>query len=67
MLYELAFGKDAFQRGSAAEIMTAIIREDTEALLAIVPAPFRWIVAYAFQTDGMSSDNEIRDLLIEKL
>jgi serine/threonine protein kinase len=44
VLYELAAGKRAFQRGSAAEIMTAIIREDIEPLPGSVPAPFRWIV-----------------------
>ncbi|HXJ38424.1 MAG TPA: protein kinase, partial [Bryobacteraceae bacterium] len=44
VLYELAAGKRAFRRGSAAEIMTAIIREDAEPLPASLPAPFRWIV-----------------------
>lgn len=44
VLYELAAGKKAFPRGSAAEIMTAIIREDAEPLPTSVPAPFRWIV-----------------------
>ena len=44
VLYELATGKRAFQRGSAPETMTAIIREDAEPLPDRVPAPLRWIV-----------------------
>jgi serine/threonine protein kinase len=44
VLYELATGKRAFQRGSAAETMTAIIREDAEPLPASVPAPLRWVI-----------------------
>ena len=42
VLYELATGKRAFQRGSGAETMVAIIREDAEPLPASVPAPLRW-------------------------
>ena len=37
ILYELATGKRPFQRSSAAETMTAIIRDDAEALPASVP------------------------------
>jgi serine/threonine protein kinase len=47
ILYEMATGKRAFQRGTSAETLTAIIREDTEPVgqgNASVPAPFRWIV-----------------------
>jgi serine/threonine protein kinase len=44
VLYELATGKRAFQRGSAPETMTAIIREDAEPLPPSTPAPLRWIV-----------------------
>ena len=44
VLYELASGKRAFQRASAAEIMTGIIREDAEPLPATTPPQFRWIV-----------------------
>jgi serine/threonine-protein kinase len=43
VLYELAAGKRAFQRGSAAETMTAIIREDFEPLPEATPAPLRWV------------------------
>ncbi len=51
VLYELATGKKAFPRGSAAEIMVAIIREEAEALPASVPAPFRWIVERLLQKE----------------
>jgi eukaryotic-like serine/threonine-protein kinase len=44
VLYELAAGKRAFQRGSAVETMTAIIRDDAEPIPGTVPAPLRWIV-----------------------
>ena len=44
VLYELAAGKRAFQRGSAAETMSAIIRDEAEPLPSALPAPFRWIV-----------------------
>src|SRR5579872_6299898 len=43
VLYELAAGKRAFRRGTKAETMTAIIREDAEALPGNVPAPLRWV------------------------
>ena len=51
LLYELATGKRAFQRGSAVETMTAIIREDPEPLPATVPAPLRWIVERLLHKD----------------
>ena len=44
VLHQLAAGKRAFPRGSAAETMTAIIREDADPLPPTVPAPLRWIV-----------------------
>jgi serine/threonine protein kinase/Tol biopolymer transport system component len=44
VLYELATGQRAFPRGSAAETMTAIIREEAEPLPATVHPPLRWIV-----------------------
>ncbi len=56
VLYELAAGKRAFQRSSAAEIMAAIIREDAAPLPASAPAPFRWIVErlllYGIRAEG---------------
>src|SRR6266536_4119297 len=47
ILYEMATGKRAFARGSAAETMSAIIREEPEPIGTVnpaVPAPLRWIV-----------------------
>src|SRR5437763_5538476 len=49
VLYELAAGRRAFPRGSAAETMTAIIREDADPLPASVPAPLRWIVSVCWR------------------
>src|SRR5690349_9926867 len=44
VLYELATGRRVFHRDSAAETMTAIIREEPEPLPGSLPAPFRWVV-----------------------
>ena len=47
ILYEMATGKRAFERGTTAETLTAIIREEPEPvsqLNARIPAPVRWIV-----------------------
>jgi eukaryotic-like serine/threonine-protein kinase len=64
-LYELASGKRAFQRGSAAEVMTAIIREDAEPLPASVPAPFRWIVERLLAKEPEERYDSTRDLYRE--
>jgi serine/threonine protein kinase len=65
VLYELSAGKRAFQRGSAAEIMTAIIREDAEPLPASVPAPFRWIVERLLAKEPAERYDSTRDLYRE--
>ncbi|HEY7574952.1 MAG TPA: protein kinase [Thermoanaerobaculia bacterium] len=47
VLYEMATGKAAFSRATPPETLTAIIREEPEALAEVAPsapAPFRWIV-----------------------
>lgn len=62
VLYELAEGKRAFQRGSSAEIMTAIIREDAPPLAANVPAPFRWIVDRLLNKEPSERYDSTRDL-----
>ncbi|MCU1327439.1 MAG: tolB protein [Bryobacterales bacterium] len=62
VLYELAAGKRAFPRGSAAETMTAIIREDAEQLPASVPAPFRVIVERLLAKDPVDRYDSTRDL-----
>src|ERR1017187_2338193 len=65
VLYELASGKRAFRRGSAAEVMTAIIREDAEPLPASVPAPFRWIVERLLAKEPAERYDSTRDLYRE--
>jgi serine/threonine protein kinase len=65
VLYELAAAKRAFQRGSAAEIMTAIIREEPEPLPASVPAPFRWIVERLLHKEPSERYDSTRDLYRE--
>jgi tetratricopeptide (TPR) repeat protein len=47
MLYEMATGKRAFQKETAPETLTAILREETASITETnpdVPPPFRWIV-----------------------
>ena len=44
ILYELVAGRRAFTRETAAETLSAIIREDPPPLPPGVPAPLRWIV-----------------------
>ncbi len=65
ILYELASGKRAFQRGSAAEIMTAIIREDAEPLPATIPTQFRWIVERLLAKEPTDRYDSTRDLYRE--
>ena len=65
VLYELATGRRAFPRGSAAETMTAIIREEAEPLPATVPAPLRWIVERLLAKDPSDRYESTRDLYRE--
>jgi Tol biopolymer transport system component/predicted Ser/Thr protein kinase len=65
VLYELSTGQRAFQRGSAAEIMTAIIREDMEPLPATVPAPLRWIIERLLAKEPADRYDSTRDLYRE--
>ena len=61
----MATGKRAFQRGTSAETLTAIIREDiepVERVNAAVPAPFRWIVERCLQKDPEERYASTRDL-----
>ncbi len=47
MLYEMATGKRAFRRDTAAETLTAIIREEPQPVSQLQPrspAPLRWII-----------------------
>ena len=65
VLYELAAGKRAFHRDSAAEVMTAIIREDAEPLPATVPVQLRWIVERLLAKDAADRYDSTRDLYRE--
>jgi serine/threonine protein kinase/Tol biopolymer transport system component len=65
VLYELATGKRAFQRGSAAETMTAIIREDAEPLPGSVPAPLRWAIERLLAKEPSERYDSTRDLYRE--
>jgi len=65
VLYELAAGKRAFRRATMAETMTAIIREDAEALPATVPAPLRWIVERLLQKEPAQRYDSTNDLYRE--
>ncbi len=65
IFYEMATGKRAFQRGTTAETLTAIIREDTQPVAQVnagVPAPFRWIVERCLQKDPEERYVSTRDL-----
>ena len=44
ILHELSTGRRTFERDSAAETMTAIIRDDAPPLPATVPTPLRWVI-----------------------
>jgi Tol biopolymer transport system component len=58
-------GKRAFQRSSAVEIMTAIIREDVEPLPATVPAQLRWVIDRLVAKEPPDRYDSTRDLYRE--
>ncbi|MGH9364642.1 MAG: protein kinase domain-containing protein, partial [Thermoanaerobaculia bacterium] len=65
ILYELATGKRAFQRGTTAETLTAIIREEPEPVAQVnprAPAPLRWIVERCLAKDPEERFGTTRDL-----
>jgi serine/threonine protein kinase len=65
ILYEMATGKRAFQRGTAPETLTAIIREEPEppaTLNPAIPTPFRWILERCLQKDPEERYASTRDL-----
>ncbi len=65
ILYELAAGRRAFVRGSRAETMTAIIREEPEPLPPAVPAPLKWVIARLLAKDPADRYDSSRDLYRE--
>jgi eukaryotic-like serine/threonine-protein kinase len=65
IFYEMATGRRAFQRGTSAETLTAIIREEAEPVgqvNASVPGPFRWILERCLQKDPEERYASTRDL-----
>ena len=65
ILYELLAGQKAFVRGSSAETLTAIIREDAPPLPASVPAPLRWIIDRLLAKEPAERYDSTRDLYRE--
>jgi Tol biopolymer transport system component len=65
VLYELAAGKKAFARGSSAETLAAIIREEAEPLPGTTPAPLRWAIARLLSKDPSERYDSSRDLYRE--
>jgi len=65
IVYEMASHKRAFIRGSAAETMTAIIRDEAEPLPPPVPAPLRWVVERCLAKDPAERYDSTRDLYRE--
>ncbi|MCU1336505.1 MAG: serine/threonine protein kinase [Bryobacterales bacterium] len=65
ILYELAAHKRAFVRDSAAETMTAIIRDEAEPLPPTVPAPLRWVIERCMAKDPAERYDSTRDLYRE--
>ncbi len=65
ILYEMATGKRAFQRGTAAQTLAAIIQDDPEPVVQVnprAPAPFRWIVERCLAKDPDERYASTRDL-----
>ncbi len=64
ILYEMATGKKAFRRETAAEIIVAIIRDEPEAVAssAKVPPPLRWIIERCLEKDPEQRYASTRDL-----
>jgi len=62
VLYELATGKLPFKRNSAAETMTAIIREDPQPLPAAIPLPVRWVIERLLSKEPGDRYDSTRDL-----
>src|SRR5262249_30089218 len=62
ILYEMATGKPAFRRASAAQTLAAIIEEDPEPLATTVPLPMRWIVDRCLAKEPNERYASTRDL-----
>jgi Tol biopolymer transport system component len=65
ILYEMATGKRAFERGTSAETLTAIIREEPVSVAQVnpkVPAPIRWLVERCLAKDPEDRFGTTKDL-----
>jgi Tol biopolymer transport system component len=65
ILFEMATGRPAFRKGTAAETMTAVIRENPDSIdsnYAAVPAPLRWIIDRCLTKDPAERYVSTRDL-----
>ncbi len=65
ILYEMATGRRAFSRGTAAETLAAIIRDEPEPIAkanSAAPAPLRWIVETCLAKDPEERYASTRDL-----
>jgi Tol biopolymer transport system component len=65
IVYEMATGKRAFERGTTAETLTAIIREEPQPVSLLnpkVPAPVRWLVERCLQKDPEDRFGTTKDL-----
>jgi Tol biopolymer transport system component len=65
VLYELATGKRAFDRASAVETMTAIIRESPALFPATVPEPLQWTIERCLAKEPAERYDATRDLCLE--
>jgi Tol biopolymer transport system component len=65
ILYEMATGRRAFQKKTAVETLSAIIREDPEPIAGVnpqAPAPLRWIVERCLAKEPENRYAATRDL-----
>ncbi len=65
ILYEMATGKRAFQKGTGAQTLAAIIQDDPEPVAQVnprAPAPLRWIVERCLAKDPDERYASTRDL-----
>jgi Tol biopolymer transport system component len=68
ILYELATGKRAFERGSVPQTMAAIIQDEPDSISTLnprVPAPLRWIIERCLAKEPRSRYSSTEDLAKE--
>ncbi len=65
VMYEMASGKNPFQRVSLPETLASIIREEAPALDADVPVPLKWTIDRCLAKDPRERYESTRDLYHE--